>query len=322
MKRLSIIIPVYNTQDYLADAVSSVAGRYEDIIEILLIDDGSTDNSGAICDKYAKEYKNIRTIHQKNQGLSMTRNIGIKKAHGEYVSFLDSDDMLVPESLKKILEITDSGVDLIVGNYKKFQSIHEIKNISEDFIGIPARNDLLSEIINGGGLLGLSSVIIKRKLFIKNDIYNDIKLASLEDIDCALKLILKAKHATWLEPEHYLYRQGRAESLTNAATISRIKIEGFFIFLDRWVKKAESIDNKNAQESLLNFLAYQYAILLGKINLLSNNLRSRYINKAKKYQWLLGRATTRKTKVVRMLVRLLGVRLSSKILGIFLRAKS
>lgn len=102
--RLSVIIPVYNTEKYLERCIQSVLEQNILDKEIILINDGSTDKSAEICDKYAIEYKNIIVIHKKNAGISSARNTGIEHAKGEYIMFLDSDDNLVGGSLKKLLD--------------------------------------------------------------------------------------------------------------------------------------------------------------------------------------------------------------------------
>lgn len=105
---ISIIIPVYNVENYLLDCLNSVIYQSEADVEVILIDDGSTDSSGALCDKYADEYDNIKVIHQENAGLSAARNAGIEIANGEYLTFLDSDDMLAPEFIKTALWLAET----------------------------------------------------------------------------------------------------------------------------------------------------------------------------------------------------------------------
>lgn len=97
---ISIIIPVYNVAPFLHRCLDSVLHQTYPNLEIILIDDGSTDNSPAICDEYASEYSNIRTIHKANGGVSIARNLGINEAKGEYISFIDSDDTVEPKMIE------------------------------------------------------------------------------------------------------------------------------------------------------------------------------------------------------------------------------
>ena len=91
---ISIIVPVYNVQDYLDRCVKSIVGQTYTDTEIILVDDGSTDNSGNMCDKWAERDQRIKVIHKENGGLSSARNAGIDKANGDYISFIDSDDYI------------------------------------------------------------------------------------------------------------------------------------------------------------------------------------------------------------------------------------
>ena len=91
---ISVIIPVYNVEQYLNRCVDSVINQTYKNLEIILIDDGSTDNSGKICDEYSQKDKRVKVIHQKNMGVSNSRNKGINIAKGKYITFVDSDDVL------------------------------------------------------------------------------------------------------------------------------------------------------------------------------------------------------------------------------------
>ncbi len=97
---ISVIIPVYNVEKYLAECVDSVLGQSYIDYEVILVDDGATDSSGTLCDTYAARDPRIRVIHRENGGLSAARNTGLKAARGEYVYFLDSDDYIEPKTLE------------------------------------------------------------------------------------------------------------------------------------------------------------------------------------------------------------------------------
>lgn len=102
-KSVSVIIPVYNVKKYLRECLHSVIHQTYKDLEIILVDDGSTDGSGAICEKYRTKDSRIQVIHQKNQGLSAARNTGLKAMHGEIVAFLDSDDAIMPDMIEKLM---------------------------------------------------------------------------------------------------------------------------------------------------------------------------------------------------------------------------
>lgn len=105
---ISVIIPVYNAQEFIDRAVESVLCQMDGSIELILVDDGSKDRSGEICDEYAKNYDNVRVIHKENGGLSSARNAGISAASGEYLSFLDADDYLDPDTCETVKTVITS----------------------------------------------------------------------------------------------------------------------------------------------------------------------------------------------------------------------
>ena len=101
---ISVIIPVYNVEKYLCECIDSVLGQTYQDYEVILVDDGSTDSSGTICDKYAETNSRIKVIHRKNGGLSEARNTGFDAANGEYIYFLDSDDYIRADALERMYE--------------------------------------------------------------------------------------------------------------------------------------------------------------------------------------------------------------------------
>ena len=101
---LSVIVPVYNVEKYLEDCVESLLNQTYREYEIILVDDGSTDSSGEICDMLAKRSEKIQVIHKENGGLSSARNIGLKEARGRYIGFVDSDDYIMPTMYEKLIK--------------------------------------------------------------------------------------------------------------------------------------------------------------------------------------------------------------------------
>jgi len=108
-------MPVFNTKQYLEQAIDSVICQTCPDWELILVDDGSSDGSGKLCDFFAKKDRRIRVIHQENKGLSGARNTGMKFATGEYIQFLDSDDWLYPETLESVHDLSiASGSDMVI----------------------------------------------------------------------------------------------------------------------------------------------------------------------------------------------------------------
>jgi len=118
LKKISVIVPVYNVEKYLKECVDSILNQTIKNLEIILVDDGSLDNSGTICDSYALKDERIKVIHKKNGGLSSARNAGLDNATGEYIMFCDSDDMFFPSSCEVMFnEIEKTKADYVIGNY-------------------------------------------------------------------------------------------------------------------------------------------------------------------------------------------------------------
>ena len=106
---ISVIVPIYNTKDFLAECIDSILAQKISVpFELLLVDDGSTDGGGAICDEYAAKDPRIRVFHQENQGLSAARNTGIDAARGRYYAFVDSDDVVMPDYLSTLYEACEA----------------------------------------------------------------------------------------------------------------------------------------------------------------------------------------------------------------------
>ncbi|WP_029233452.1 glycosyltransferase family 2 protein [Butyrivibrio sp. VCB2006] len=129
---ISVIIPIYNREKYIDRCISSVINQENVNFEIILVDDGSSDNSGQICDNYSLKYPNIITLHKKNGGLSDARNYGMDHAHGDYFFFLDSDDYLYENSLQYLLEACIKyDVDYCIGSFARLTPEGELVDISE-----------------------------------------------------------------------------------------------------------------------------------------------------------------------------------------------
>ena len=107
MPNVSIIIPIYNVEQYLRRCVDSVLQQTLENIEIILVDDGSPDNCPLICDQYKAQDNRVKVVHKKNGGLSSARNAGLKIATGEYILFLDSDDWIEPETAEELVSIAE-----------------------------------------------------------------------------------------------------------------------------------------------------------------------------------------------------------------------
>lgn len=123
---ISVIIPVHNTEQYISCCLESVLSQSFTNIELILVDDGSKDGSGTICDEYAKKDHRIRVFHKENGGVSSARNLGLDNVRGEWVYFVDSDDELLPGSLQTLVDGITEDVDIVGGGYERFGSNGEL----------------------------------------------------------------------------------------------------------------------------------------------------------------------------------------------------
>lgn len=118
MRTVSVIIPIYNVEKYLEACVDSVIGQTYQDLQIILVDDGSADSCGSLCDEYAGKDPRIQVLHKENGGLSDARNAGLTLADGEFILYLDSDDCLVPNAIEALVKMqTQSNADIILGNF-------------------------------------------------------------------------------------------------------------------------------------------------------------------------------------------------------------
>jgi glycosyltransferase involved in cell wall biosynthesis len=126
---ISVIVPLYNVEQYLEECIKSIIEQTYKNWELILVDDGSTDNSGNICDTWATYDSRIIIIHSKNGGVAKARNIGIDKAKGDFIIFCDSDDMYTNQSFEKMISYQEeSGADVVIGQFEAFFDNPNVKN--------------------------------------------------------------------------------------------------------------------------------------------------------------------------------------------------
>lgn len=121
---VSIIVPVYNIKEYLPRCVESLLGQSYDDLQILLVDDGSTDGSGALCDEWAQGDGRIQVIHKENGGLSDARNAGLNHVRGDWILFVDGDDYLVSHAVERLMEFAREDVDFVQFFYRETEDCH------------------------------------------------------------------------------------------------------------------------------------------------------------------------------------------------------
>lgn len=214
--KLSIIIPVYNVEKYIIECIDSVLFQTYKDWELILVDDGSTDNSGKICDEYALKDNRIKVIHKENGGLSSARNAGLDIVKGEYITFIDSDDVLLNDDIfDKIIDIfnNDNSIDIV-----QYDVIHKWKSTEEHQREYPFKTYCNKQDILEGYLTENIHVSCCDKVF-KTEIFKDIRfpLGQIsEDIAIIPKIVEKTNKLQVSEIGYYGYRY-RDGSISNSA---------------------------------------------------------------------------------------------------------
>lgn len=211
MITVSFIIPVYNCKDYLPGCIDSIRNAGVSDCEILLIDDGSTDGSGVLCDELAQADARIRVIHQPNAGVSAARNNGIREAVGEYILFVDADDTLLPFN-RGILMYLDQDVDMVMFGMK-FRYYHGKRFVKEEVLAVEEERsyshgigaDGFSELFNKNYLSPVWNKFVKRSTLLENSIFFDPQLTNYEDLAFTLYAAAKCQTVSVLPVCHYIY---------------------------------------------------------------------------------------------------------------------
>lgn len=219
MAKVSIIVPIYNVEEYLCQCLDSIVNQTLYDLEIICIDDGSTDRSGEILDEYAKNDLRIRAFHQKNKGLGATRNRAIDLVTGKYILFVDSDDYLDPKAAELISKrMSETNADLLLFNARDFDA-ETGKPLFHNYLRMKSLERYDSFTI--GDMKEYAFQITANNCWArayKRDIFQDLRLRFFEDIRyedyyfCFLSLLI-AKKITYIDRRLYFYRTKRFNSL-------------------------------------------------------------------------------------------------------------
>lgn len=218
---ISVIVPIYNAEKYLEQCIESILSQTYHEFEIILIDDGSTDSSSTICDKFAELDKRVKVIHKKNEGLVPTRKIGLSHAKGRYITFVDADDWIEPVMYEKMHTVmVEEDVDIVMcGRYE--DSSYTSKAV---YHGLqPGRYDkktliekvyprmIVNEVFFEWGIFpGVWDKLFKREVVEKYQIEVDDHLTMGEDAACSYPALLHAESIYILPECLYHYRQSEA----------------------------------------------------------------------------------------------------------------
>ena len=221
-KKLSVIIPLYNVEDYIVRAAKSIASQAFEGLEVVVVDDGSTDKSLEVCAKYLQGV-DARFISQDNTGPGGARNTGIFEASGEYIMFVDADDFLLPDAFKNILtKLENSKPDVLFGRYLKWMDdIGLLKASDYDYSPTSDRtayilNDLPESSWNIWRFISKRSFIIERELLFESR-------TLFEDVPWILQMLDSADSIDFLQKPFYAHHLRRQNSIMNSMSPERMK---------------------------------------------------------------------------------------------------
>lgn len=254
---LSIIVPVYNVEKYLRKCVNSLLNQNLLLVdyEIILVDDGSTDHGGKICDEYALSHPNVKVIHQQNSGLSVARNGGIDVAQGKYVQFVDSDDYLEPNVLKVLVEKMESGqLDVLRFNYRNVNEQYEAVEPNKD----PKRFVNYSDVVCDGKTFlneRLGPACYACQFLIRRELLKDCRFKEgiyFEDTEWTPRMLLKANRAASTEMlvYNYLVREGSITQSVDAKKKRKV-LDDKLLLIDALKTQIQQVEDRRWFEGMI-----------------------------------------------------------------------
>lgn len=229
---ISVITPVYNSEKYLHKCIDSVLVQTYQDFELILVNDGSTDKSGAICDEYALKDKRVKVFHKENGGVSSARNIGLKNALGDYIIHTDSDDLMLPGALESLYnQAQQSNSDIVIGNYiVRYES-------KDKFISLNLTDTVTSYDFLYGMLMGKYHAALWNKLVKKSCYQNylfDERVNYMEDLLILSKIFINNPSLSFIQDKVYVYIQ-REDSITGNPSLNSIR------GIERVISKLENL---------------------------------------------------------------------------------
>lgn len=283
-KKVSVIIPVYNVEQYLDECVSKTIHQTYQNIEVVLVDDGSSDSSSDLCNKWEQRDPRIHTIHKRNGGLSSARNVGINSATGDYIIFLDSDDYFrMPTVIEALINrVTLSNADVLCFNYCKVNNNHEESAAyfrNQNNMPLFHNSHLSFKYISNHNLWIACAwnKLIKRELFDDDSLYFIEKITS-EDIDWSARLATKSVIFDFINDCCICYRQ-RPESISHSVTPEKANC-----LLSNIAVTKTIINCCNPQRKLLllPYLSYQVGTSIISVSLIEDKqIRQSFYEKIK-----------------------------------------
>lgn len=264
MLKISIIIPVYNVEKYLAVCIESIIHQTYQNLEIILVNDGSTDNSPQICDNYAKKDQRVKVVHQKNGGLSDARNTGYSLMTGEYIAFVDSDDLISLDCYHTLLQILNKyEADIVECNFVKFNNENELNeldsmNLVEEFDTEKGLELLIKEQLKQVVWNKLYKAKVVNKLFFEKGKIH-------EDEFWTYKVFLQANKIVKTNKVLYFYRQQDKSIMAEKYNLKRL------LGLEAREERIEVIATKFPNLTHLAIKSFWYSALYNYQNIIKNS---------------------------------------------------
>lgn len=324
--KFSVIVPVYNVEEYLDECVLSVLNQSYEDFELILVDDGSPDNCPKMCDYYAENDSRIKVLHKDNGGSSSARNAGIELAEGEYIIFIDSDDFWSGNSVLK--ELND-----IIGNTKSdvvvFRCFNWNTRTNTKTIDLPRYDyDVLDrfDINNSLHYLlskkqlpgGAVSLTVNKKLIVENDIYF-IEGIKAEDFDWILNVLLSSERIYATNSPFYVYRQSRDGSITTTADLKSIK--DLMVTVSIWSKRSNNIESNIIKYDVKNYIAHIYCTAVLLINRIDSLAKKEAIKVLKPYNYVLKFGYWKRIQIIKLLIKLFGYSITAYLLDKYYHIK-
>ncbi len=314
----SIIVPVYNVAGYLKQCLDSILDQSFFDYEIILVDDGSTDHSGRICDDYAALYENIRVIHKQNGGLSDARNAGIAESVGEYVVFVDSDDYIEKDALRNFHTLLDrsKGPEVLITRLKQvYESLpaqYMDENMPFDVLNKEDKKNITDWVFSHSQNTWPSvKYILKRSLI---DQY-DIKFKAgffHEDIDWTTTVFIHADSFACLDYYWYNHRMGRRDSITTIINAKRTLDVIRLVCED--IKRFSWID-KELKKIVFNRLVLSLFASLGNFTFFNNEDKERIIKELSENMDVLKYASCLRHKAFVLYCKFFGLADALRVMG-------
>ena len=324
---VSIIVPVYNAEKYLKFCINSLLQQTFKNIEVILIDDESTDSSGDLCEQYANKDPRVKVIHKKNGGTAAARNTGLEMATGDYITFIDNDDYWNnTECLQEIVEqLTESSSDVLMfSTIDYWQDKNHFKYPSNtcprSSVLHQNRSDAIRAIMEKGLLYrAVWSKVIKRELIIKNNLYFSSGIRN-EDTDWTARMLLAATTYDWYEKTFYVYRKGHIEAQTSKPNTYQT-LNDLKNICTKYIREAEKINDTEFKKIYLGFLAYPYSVWMAQAEFIKDNIIRSDKLEMKQYSYLLNYDTDPGVKLVARLYKTFGYNITAKLLKFYLKLK-